>query len=122
MFIQPMWSDEVERIGFRRCTPFGYALHGVGGLLGFVGLLTLFAALAYLAYRGTAGSFEVSLLWLPLASLVLGVVGRALTAFARSLAMRKSYRYDYASRVSRWIESGCERTYTFDDWQAEQER
>lgn len=122
MFIQPMWSDEVERIGFRRCTPFGYALHVIGGLFGFVGLLSLFASLAYAAYRAIAGTFDASLLWLPVASFILGAVGRALTAFARSLAMRKSYRYDYASRVSRWIESGCERTYTFDDWQAEQER
>lgn len=119
MFVQPMWSDEVERIGFRRCAPFGYTLHGIGGLFGFVGLLTLFMALAYLAYRGAAGRFEVSLLWLPLASFILGAVGRALTAFARSLATRKSYRYDDASRVSRWVKDGVERTYSFDDWQNE---
>lgn len=122
MFVQPMWSDEVERIGFRQCTPVGYALHGIGGVLGFIGLLSLFASLAYAAYRGIAGTFETSLLSLPVASFVLGVVGWAITALARSLAMRKSYRYDYASRVSRWVEAGSERTYTFDDWQAEQKR
>lgn len=122
MFVQPMWSDEVERIGFRRCTPFGYALHVIGGLFGFVGLLSLFASLAYAAYRAIAGTFDASQLWLPVASFVLGAVGWVITACAWSLAMRKSYRYDFASRVSRWIESDSERTYTFDDWQAEQER
>jgi hypothetical protein len=122
MFVQPMWSDEVERIGFRRCTPLGYALHGIGGVLGFIGLLSLFASLAYAAYRGIAGTFDTSLLWMPVAGLGFGVVGESLTALARSLAKRKSYRYDYASRMSCWREGGAERTYSFDDWQAERQR
>ncbi len=122
MFVQPMWSDEVERIGFRRCAPFGYTLHGIGGLLGFVGLLLLFATLVYSAYRGVRSTFDASLLWLAVAAFGLGVAGRLLTGFARSLARRKAYRYDYESRVSRWVEDGVERTYTFDDWQAERER
>lgn len=122
MFVQPMWSDEVERIGFRRCTPLGYALHGIGGVLGFIGLLSLFASLVYAAYRGIAGTFDTSLLWMPVAGLGFGVVGGSLTALARSLAKRKSYRYDYATRVSRWRKGGAERTYSYDDWQAERQR
>ena len=119
MFVQPMWSDEVERIGFRRCTPIGYALHGVAGLLGFIGLLLLLAALVYLAHRGVNGTFEPSLLWMPVVALGFGLAGWSLTAIARSLAKRKSFRYDYASRVSRWVEEGSEQAYSFDDWNTE---
>ncbi|MCC7250187.1 MAG: hypothetical protein IT473_16315, partial [Lysobacter sp.] len=105
-----------------RCTPIGYALHGVAGLLGFIGLLLLLAALVYLAHRGVNGTFEASLLWLPAVALGFGLAGWSLTGIARSLAKRKSFRYDYASRVSRWVEDGAERTHTFDDWQADRKR
>jgi|688.fasta_scaffold557067_2 hypothetical protein len=120
MFVQPMWSDEVERIGFRRCTPNGYVLYGIGGVLGFVGLLSMLAALVYLAYRGIAGSFEASLLWLALGPASLGIAGRLLSALAWRLAKRKSYRYDYEKRVSRWMERGEQREFTFEQWRREQ--
>jgi hypothetical protein len=29
LFINPMWNSETERIGKQRCTPLGYALHGI---------------------------------------------------------------------------------------------
>ena len=120
MFIPRIWFDEVERIGKQRCTPFGYALQGVGELIGFVGLLALLGVPFYLAYTVVAGSFLWSLLWLLAVPVVLGIVGSVLVSFSWSLASRKQFRYDYGRRVSSWVEGGQERFYTYADWQAEQ--
>jgi hypothetical protein len=120
MFIPRMWFDEVERIGKQRCTPTGYAIQGVGDLTGFVGLLTLLGVPLYLAYAGLDGSFRWPLLWLLAVPVVLGVVGAVIVSVSWSLAYRKRFNYDYKRRVSSWVEGGQERTYTFDDWQAEQ--
>jgi 4-amino-4-deoxy-L-arabinose transferase-like glycosyltransferase len=120
MFIPRMWFDEVERIGKQRCTPFGYALQGVGELIGFLGLLALFGVPFYLIYTGLAGSFRWSLLWLLTVPVVLGTLGSVLVTYSWSLALGKQFRYDYERRVSSWIEGGQERSYTYADWQAEQ--
>jgi hypothetical protein len=63
-FIHPMWFDEGQRVGKQKCTPIGYAIHGIAEMIGFVGLLLLFATPVYLAYTGIAGTFNASLLWL----------------------------------------------------------
>lgn len=120
MFIPRMWSDEVERIGKQRCTPIGYVLQGIGDLTGFVGLLALFGMPVYLAYAGLSGSFRWLLLWLLAIPVLLGIVGWATVSFSWSLAYRKRFNYDQKRRVSSWVEDTQERTYTFDDWQAEQ--
>jgi len=113
-----MWFDEVERIGKKRCTPFGYALQGVGELVGFFGLLMLFAMPGYLVYQGIVGAFNWSLLWLLTVPFVIGLVGSTLVALSWSLASRKKFHYDYERRESSWIEAGEKRTYTFSDWDA----
>lgn len=122
MFIPRIWFDEVERIGKQRCTPFGYALQGIGDLTGFVGLLTLLGVPLYLAYAGVVGLFQWTLLWLLAIPIVLGGVGSVLVSVSWSLARRKQFRYDYERRVSNWVENGQERAYTYADWQTEQDR
>jgi hypothetical protein len=44
-----MRFDEAERIGKQQCTPFEYALPGVGYLVGFVAPLMLLATPMYLS-------------------------------------------------------------------------
>jgi hypothetical protein len=122
MFIPRIWFDEVERIGKQRCTPTGYALQGIGELIGFVGLLTLLGVPVYLAYRGVAGTFSWPLLWFQTVPFVIGVLDTVIVGFSWSLAYRKQFRYDYERRVSSWVEDRRERTYSYADWQAEQER
>ena len=119
MFIPRMWSDEVERIGKQRCTPVGYVLHGIGELIGFSGLMMLLWVPLYLVYRGIVGTFGWSLLWLLAFPFVIGIAGSGITALSWTLAHRKQFRYDYASRVSRWVEGGKDRTYTFAELDAE---
>jgi hypothetical protein len=117
-----IWFDEVERIGMRRCVPFGYFLNGVGALFWFVGILMLPGMPAYLAYRGIVGSFHWSLLWLLGVPFLIIVVGAILIGVSWTLAYRKKFHYDYERRESTWIEAGSKRSYTFSDWQATEGR
>ena len=118
MFISRMWFDEVERIGKQRCTPAGYALHGAGQLVGFIALLLLVVVIVYVPYRAVIGEFNRMLLWLLLAPFVIGLLGDVILAVSWLLARRKRFHYDYERRVSRWVEDGVERTYTYADWEA----
>ena len=118
MFITKMWSDEVERIGKQRCTPVGYALHGTGQLFGFFALLLLLVVIVYVPYRAVIGEFNRLLLWLLLAPFVIGLLGEGIVTVSWLLARRKQFHYDYERRVSRWVEDGVERTYTYADWEA----
>lgn len=119
MFISRMWPDEVERIGKQRCTPVGYALHGVGQLFGFFALFLLLVVIVYVPYRAVIGEFNRLLLWLLLAPFVIGLLGRGIVTASWLLARRKRFQYDYERRVARWVEDGVERTYTYADWEAE---
>lgn len=113
LFIHPMWDNESERIGKQKCTPAGYALHGIAELIGFAGLLMLLAVLGFLSWKGLAGAFRVSLLWLLAPPLGLGIVSEALFHFSWLLARRKGFRYDYERREASWLESGERLTYKY---------
>lgn len=118
MFIPRMWSDEVERIGKQKCTPFGYALQLAGDLIGFVGLLMLVAIPIYLVSRGVVGSFHWRLLLILVVPFVVGVFGVFIVGFSWHLAARKQFKYDYERRESTWYEDGAKRSFTFKDWEA----
>lgn len=109
LFIHPMWDNESQRIGKQKCTPFGYAIHGVADLV--VGLLLLIGTLVYLAHRGIAGTFDASLLWLFAAPFGLGGISEVLYQYSWKLAMRKGFHYDYERREASWMEAGQRRSY-----------
>jgi hypothetical protein len=85
-----MWFDEVERIGMRRCTPFGYSLNVIGGLFWFAGIVLIFGIPVYLAYTATVGDFSWSSLWLLTIPLVVIFLGSLSIAVSWLLASRKS--------------------------------
>jgi len=62
-FIFPMWDNESQRIGKKKCTPLGYNLHCIAELIGFVGLLLFLLMLVYLSYRWIFGQFYKTLFW-----------------------------------------------------------
>lgn len=119
MFIPRIWFDEVERIGKQRCTPVGYALQTFGDIVGLIGLLLLLGVPLYLAYTAISGTFRAQLLWLLLAPIGFGVAGSIIVSVSWVLAQKKQFRYDYETRVSRWVEDGQERAYTIEDLEAE---
>jgi hypothetical protein len=114
LFRHPTWDNEGQRIGKRKCTAAGYALHVIAELIGFAGLLSLFAVLVFLAWEwSAAAAFRVSLLWLLVPPLGLGVVSEALFQYSWWLALRNGFHYDYERREASWSESGERRTYKY---------
>lgn len=119
MFIPPMWSDEVERIGKQRCTPSGYILHGIGDLVGFIGFLMLVVGMCYVGYRGLARTSGSAVIWIIGIPIAIGVLGSSIVRYSWRLAYRKKFHYDYERRESSWFEAGERRVYTFEDWMAD---
>jgi hypothetical protein len=111
LFIHPMWSHESERIGKKKCTPAGYALHVLAELIGFIGLLFLLAVPVLLAYRGLTSTFHISLLWLLTVPICLGVVSEVSYQYSWYLAHRKGFHYDGERSEASWTDAGECRTY-----------
>src|SRR4051812_24353692 len=115
LFINPMWDNEAERIGMQRCTPLGYALHGISDLVGFVALLLLFGISVYSGYRGIVGTFRTIFFWLFLIPFGLAMIGSMLYRISWVLAYRRGFHYDYKCREASWLERGERRTYKYTD-------
>ena len=114
MFINPMWDNEAERIGKQKCTPLGYALHGISDGIGFLALLLLIATGAYVGYRGTVETFERRLLWLFAVPFGFAIVGAIMYRVSWALARRRGFLYDYERREASWLEDGQRRSYKFE--------
>lgn len=111
LFIHPMWDHESQRIGKQRCSPVGYALHGIAELIGFTGLLLLLVMPLDLAYKAITGTFHASLLWGLAAPFGLGIISEVLYQYSWVLALRKGFKYDYELCEASWIEVEERRTY-----------
>jgi hypothetical protein len=83
-----IWFGEVERLGMQRCTPFGYVLNVIGGLLWFAGILMIPGMPAFIIYRGVVGTFCWSLLWLLAAPFLAIIIGSILIGASWTLANR----------------------------------
>lgn len=112
LFVYPMWDSESERIGKRRCTPFGYALHVAAELLGVIGGIVLLVTLGGWAWKGLGGTFRVGMLWQAALPLSAGVVSAALYHFSWWMALLKGFRYDGDRREASWNEQGTRVTFT----------
>lgn len=113
LFIHPMWDNESQRVGKQKCTPGGYALHGIAELIGYVGLSALLAVPAVWAWNWFAGTFRASLFWLLAVPFGIGLVSEVLFLYSWWLALRKGFRYDYERREASWMEGGERRTYKY---------
>lgn len=103
LFIYPMWDHESQRIGKKKCTPLGYALHTIAELLGFIGILFLFGIIAFLVYRAIAGSFHLSFLRLLVFPFTLGLIAEAMYQISWVLAAKRGFEYDYKKCQASWI-------------------
>lgn len=112
MYITRMWFSENERKGFRECTPTGYKLVGIAGLLGFLGwVLFLLLGVVVFVLAGAARLFTPPTLWVFILPLVLGVIAFFVDAHGRSMAQRRRFQYNYEPDYASWIESGTVKTY-----------
>ena len=113
IFIHPMWDSEGQRLGMKACTRTGYAIRVLADLIGFTGLILLVLVPCLLAIRFLHHQFSTRDLWLLLAPLIVGVIGRVLFEFGWSLAAKKKYQYDYKTMTVTWIEDGHEKFYEY---------
>lgn len=111
LFIYPMWDHESQRLGKKKCTPIGYAIHVIADLLGFLGLISLVAAIGWLIYQAIVGSFNLSLLRVLAFPFGLGILGQLLFQFSWWLASRKQFHYDYKKCEASWVNAGTRQTY-----------
>jgi hypothetical protein len=115
LFIHPMWDHESQRLGKQKCTPMGYALHGIAELIGLAGLLLLLAVPVVLAWEWFTGWKVPSLFWLLAVPFSLGVISEVLFQFSWWLALRKGFRYDDDRCEASWMEAGERLTYKYPD-------
>ena len=109
-FIHPMWDTETQRIGQRRCTPWGYRLRGVAELIGYTGLLLLVSAPVYAVFDWLREQPTQGWLMAGIAC-SLGVVSQLLFRGSGWLATRKQFHYDDDRNEASWIEHGERVTY-----------
>jgi hypothetical protein len=113
LFIHPMWDNESQRIGKRKCTPAGYALHVIADWIGFLGLVLLLGTPVLLAWRWLTGTFHAAFLWLLAVSFGLGLISEVLYQYSWWLARRKGFHYDHDRREASWLEAGERRSFKY---------
>jgi membrane protein implicated in regulation of membrane protease activity len=113
-FLYPMWDHESQRIGKKKCTSLGYALHTIAELLGFIGMLFIFGIIAFLVYRAITGNFHLSFLWLFIFPFALGLVAEAIYRISWVLAAKRGFEYDYEKCQASWNEDGKRVTYKWE--------
>ena len=94
MFVNPIWQDEVQRIGKQRCTPTGYLLHTISDMIGFVAIILLLTVVCCLIYSGFRGTFTWSQLRFLIIPVATAVVGSLVHAWSWNLADRLDFKYD----------------------------
>jgi len=111
VYITRMWFSENERSGFMTCTPAGYRLVGVAGLVGILGWLQFLVLVAIFILFGITRLFEPPSLWLFALPISFRFAAQLLDGIGRSLARRKEFEYHYKPDVASWLEVDGRRTY-----------
>lgn len=111
MYITRMWFSEHEREGFLRCTPTGYRLITLAGLIGFLGWVLFLLLVAALIISGATRLFSFPTLWLFAIPLAFRIPAQLLDGYGRSLATRKKFEYYYTPDYASWFEDNVQRTY-----------
>lgn len=114
LFFYPMWDHESQRIGKKKCTPLGYALHTIAELLGLIGMLFIFGIIGFLMYRAITGNFHLSFLRLLIFPIAIGLVAEAMYRISWVLAAKKGFEYEYEKCQASWNERDKRVTYKWE--------
>ena len=110
LFFNPIWDHEVQRIGKQRCTPQGYALHGISDLIGYCAVLMLFIVPVELGRSVFVGTFHARSLWLLSVPFGFAILGSVLYRLSWALAYRRGFQYDLQTHEASWLENGQRHT------------
>jgi len=113
LFIHPMWDNESQRIGMRKCWKTAYLVHAYGELVGFLGLLTLLITVGYMVYSAIFVGFRHSMWWLLCVPFGIGIVSEVMVRTSWAMVERRGFEYDYRNRVSSWVEDGQTVSYRY---------
>lgn len=105
MLFNPMWDSEVERIGYRKCSPAAYALYNLADACSIAGAVYLFRNTADLGKRQCVVGNR----------LLAG--GQAAVQISRMIVRRRSFTYDYDDNAAQWHgRNGMPQRYTLEDY------
>lgn len=114
-FIHPMWDSEAERIGKRRCTPFGYALHVFAEYVGLFGLLILLIVPFLVARHWYRETLRPATFWMFAWPFIVGFVSEVLFQMSWWIAHSKGFKYDPQQMQAEWFEKGGRQTYRYSE-------
>ena len=105
MLFNPMWDSEVERIGYRKCSPATYALYNLADACSIAGAVYL-SVILLTWVNGSA--WWVIVFWL---------AGRLLFQISRMIVRRRGFTYDYDDNAAQWYgRNGMLQRYTLEDY------
>jgi len=93
------------------CTPAGYRLVGVAGLVGMLGWFQFLVLVAIFVLFGVTRLFEPPSPWLFALPIAFRFVAQLLDGIGRSLATRKNFEYHYKPDFASWLDGDARRTY-----------
>ncbi len=108
MIFSPMWQNEVERMGFERCSRLAAWLRALSDYYTLIAIILLLISVA-----GKISAWCGVLLWL---------AGRMMCIAAYRIAERRQFQYDDENRIATWrnADGGLCR-YTYQDYERERE-
>jgi hypothetical protein len=113
LFIHPMWDNESQRIGVKKCYPLAYDIRAIGELIGFLGLLVLLGTFGWMVYLSTADDLSVRSWWLLTVPVGLGLVSETLVQTSWAMVTKRGFKYDYDKREASWDHDGKRVVYRY---------
>ena len=105
MLFNPVWDSEVERIGYRKCSPAAYALYNLADACSIAGVVYL-SVILLTWVNGSA--WWATVFWL---------AGRLLFQISQMIVRRRSFTYDYDDDAAQWHgRNGMPQRYTLEDY------
>ncbi len=106
LFIHPMWDNESQRIGMKKCWKTAYLIHEYGEFVGFLGLIALLITIGYMIYSAIFAEFQHSMWWLLCVPFGIGIASEIAVQTSWAMVERRGFEYDYQYCVSSWAEDG----------------
>ncbi|MDO4879607.1 MAG: hypothetical protein Q3966_10025 [Neisseria sp.] len=108
MLFNPMWDNEIERIGCKKCSLTAYALYQLADWCSIAGAIWL-CLIGLTPVQG--GAWFAAVLWL---------AGRIMYKISRNIVRRRGFTYNRDADAAIWQgRDGTPQRYTLEDYERE---
>lgn len=114
MFTSPMWYDEIQRLGYKKCSFLAYNLLGVSDALGALSFLLLLASI----FRAIVDSLA-NTRFLLIAFAVFFILRFVFFFCSSWIVAKHQFNYDYEKRLCTWSKEEVTCTYDYSDYEKE---